>query len=219
MRVLVVSAHPDDEYLGVGGTIIRHLDAGDAVTVVLVCEGVTVRVHTAVTYQENCSSRAAHLIGLNDLRMLTYADQRLDMISQVDLNGEFEGLVADVCPDIVYTHFWGDANRDHQMIAESMLVALRPKPCSEVKRLLMFETPSSTEWAPTRPQSTFQPNWFVDISAQLDRKLAALACYDTEMMPYPHPRSLRALEYRARYWGSQVGVEAAEPFMLVRALE
>lgn len=219
MNVLIISAHPDDEYLGVGGTLIKHLDAGDRVTAVILCEGVTVREHTAMAHQHDCARQAADLIGLRDLRRLDFPDQRLDTMSQVELNAVFEGLIRELQPEIIYTHFWGDINRDHQLMAESLLVAARPKPGCPVRRILMFETPSATEWSPGRPQSAFTPNWFVDINAQLERKLAALACYDTEMLEFPHPRSLVALEHRARHWGSLVGLPAAEPFVLVRQLE
>lgn len=218
MNVLIVSAHPDDEYLGIGGTLIKHLDAGDRVTVALVCEGVTVRQHTSHLHQEDSAERAARVVGLHDLRRLGFPDQRLDTYSQIELNTAFEALIAEVAPAVIYTHFWGDANRDHQIIADAMLVAARPKPGCVVRRILVFETPSSTEWSPAGLRPAFAPTCFVDISVQLERKLAALACYDTEMQPFPHPRSLEAVAYRARHWGSTVGVLAAEPCMLVREL-
>ena len=107
-------------------------------------------------------------------------------------------------------------NRDHQVLHECTLVACRPKPGAFVKRVLAYSVPSSSDWAPQIPGRSFVPNWFVDISATLARKLTALDHYQSETPSFPHPRSLRAIETQARFWGSCVGVEAAEPFVLMR---
>ena len=87
-----------------------------------------------------------------------------------------------------------------------------------MKRLLSFEVTSSTEWQPPDSASAFQPNWFVDISPQWRRKREALEAYASEMRPWPHARSLQAVEHLARWRGAQVGVEAAEAFCLLRQL-
>jgi hypothetical protein len=82
----------------------------------------------------------------------------------------------------------------------------------------MFETPSSTEWGSVQLVPGFQPGLFVDIAATLERKIEAFACYTKEVRPSPHPRSPESLRARARYWGSLVNRQAAEPFALVRCL-
>ena len=87
-----------------------------------------------------------------------------------------------------------------------------------VKQLLSFEVASSTEWQPPGSGQAFQPNWFVDVTAQWQRKQEALMAYANEMRPWPHARSLRAIEHLARWRGAQVGIEAAEAFCLLRHL-
>jgi len=84
--------------------------------------------------------------------------------------------------------------------------------------LASFETPSSTEWADPVEAMPFVPTRFVDVRKTLDVKLAAMESYRSELRDYPHPRSLRALEERAAYWGSLVGLTAAEPLVLLREI-
>jgi LmbE family N-acetylglucosaminyl deacetylase len=112
----------------------------------------------------------------------------------------------------VYCQYGGDINRDHQLLFKALLVATRPTEVS-IDAVYAFETASSTEWAHPR---TFTPDTWVDISATLPQKLAAMACYESELREYPHPRSLPALEHRARAWGNQHCLDAAEVFMTVR---
>ena len=120
-------------------------------------------------------------------------------------------------PEYVYVHHAGDVNVDHRRLHEAV-AACRPTPGHVVKRILSFEVPSSTEWQPPTSAPFFQPNWFVDISDQWERKRAALATYSSEMRDWPHARSLEAVEHLARWRGAQVGVKAAEAFCLLRQL-
>jgi LmbE family N-acetylglucosaminyl deacetylase len=145
-------------------------------------------------------------------------DQKLDTVPLSDVTAEIEMLVRELRPEVVYTHFGGDINRDHQILAEATLVATRPYAAPWVREILMFETPSSTEWGSTTILPAFQPTVFVDVAATIEKKVEAFACYTAEQRPWPHPRSGQALRERARYWGSLVNLEAAEPFMVVRGL-
>jgi LmbE family N-acetylglucosaminyl deacetylase len=184
-RVLVIAAHPDDEVLGVGGTVIKHEAAGDEV-----------RVH--VIY--NCRIDPPDDVGWHEL------PQGADPKEAIELTVRYWQ------PDIVYTHFAGDINADHRRISEAVRVACRPYAAPSVHRLLEFYTPSSTEWG-----EAFKPNVYVDISDHIAAKTEAmLRHYESEMRPFPHPRSSIALVNTAAFWGSHVGYAAAEPFVLVR---
>jgi len=219
MRVLVVAAHPDDELLGVGATIARHVDAGDTVTAVVVSEGATTRYGAAGERTLVDAGRAAAaVLGVADLRFLGLPDQHLDARPILEVIQAVEGVTRDVRPEIVYTHHWGDVNRDHRVVSEAVLVACRPVGPDAPRRLLCFETPSSTEWSAPDPASAFVPNWFVDATATIEKKLAAMACYPTELRPPPHPRSLESLRSRAQYWGQIAGRSYAEAFVLVREI-
>ncbi len=210
--VLVIAAHPDDEVLGCGGTVALHARAGDEVTAVIACEGESLRYGPGGVGQSEHSRRAAEMLGLKESRRLGFPDQRLDTLTLLDLIAPLERAVREVRPAVVYCQFGGDANRDHELLFRAALVATRPlEPFLEA--VYAFDTASSTEWGYPR---SFVPDTWVDISTTLEQKLCAMACYESEVRPYPHPRSLEALRHRAHAWGNQCCMEAAEVFMTVR---
>ena len=225
-KVLVVAAHPDDEVLGCGGTIARHADEGEEVHVLIVAEGATSRLqHRDRTQVKNellslakAAEIAGSILGAASVNLLNLPDNRLDSLDRLDLIKTIEEHLNDYMPQIVYLHHAGDVNIDHRRLHEAVVTACRPTPNQPVRQLLSFEVASSTEWQPPGSALTFQPNWFVDISAQWKRKREALLAYSSEMRAWPHSRSLEAVEHLARWRGSQVGVEAAEAFTLLRQL-
>ena len=211
-RILVIAAHPDDEILGCGGTVALHAKAGDAVTAVIVCEGESLRYGPNGVGQAEHIRNAAAALGVADVRPLGFADQRLDTLALTDIITPLERIVRDVRPQIVYCQYGGDANLDHAIVFKAQLVATRPTEPS-IEAIYAFDTASSTEWGFPR---TFLPDTWVDVTATLEQKLAAMACYESEVRDYPHPRSLEALRYRAHAWGNQACMHAAEVFMTVR---
>jgi LmbE family N-acetylglucosaminyl deacetylase len=211
-RVLVIAAHPDDEVLGCGGTVALHTQRGDHVTSVIMCEGESLRYGQHGVGQADHIKRAAEALGVCDVRPLGFADQRLDTMPLTELIFPLDAIVKEVQPHIVYCQFGGDINRDHHLLFQAALVATRPT-AGWVQAVYAFDTASSTEWAFPR---TFAADTWVDIAATLELKLAAMACYTSELRSYPHPRSLEALRNRACAWGNQQCLEAAEAFMTVR---
>jgi LmbE family N-acetylglucosaminyl deacetylase len=215
-RVLVVGAHPDDELLGLGGTLRRHVLRGDEVHVLILCENMSLRYRSPEeagfdTVQH--ARRAAGLMGFASVQCLGFPDQRLDAGPILEVIRPIERLVKELQPRYVYTHWSGDINRDHRVAHEATLVACRCK-AKSVELLLAYETASETEFG---VPYNFSPNFFVDISATLPAKLEALACYESEMEAYPNARSLQAIEERARTWGQAAGMPAAEPFQILRS--
>jgi len=219
MKILVVAAHPDDELLGLGGTVAAHVAQGDTVQLAIMCGGGSVRyVPEGSPSVRKEAEQAAEILGVAELILRDLPDQRLDTLPISQIAGEIESLLKSFCPDTVYSHFCGDINRDHRVLAEAVMVAARPYAAPFVREILMYETPSSTEWGLPQLSSAFIPNVFVDITNFLETKLRAFSCYSAESCPEPHPRSLPALRARAQYWGSLVNREAAEPFIAVRSL-
>ena len=223
-RVLVVAAHPDDEILGLGGTVARHGDEGDRVRTLILAEGATSR--DAVRDAEGRSDelhqlvvaaqRAAEALGVEAPQMLGLPDNRMDSLTLLDVVKPIEQLVRSFQPQIVYTHHGGDLNVDHQVAHQAVLTACRPLPGSSVEAIYTFETVSSTEWASESTGDTFRPTRFVGITDQLERKLAALEAYSSEMAAFPHARSMESVRALAALRGASVGVDAAEAFMVVR---
>lgn len=226
MSVLVVAAHPDDEALGCGGTIARLSEEGRTVHVVILAEGITSRDatpgHSARREELSALGRAAkaagHTLGAASVNLQRFPDNRLDSLDRLEVTKAVESWIDEVQPDTVLTHHAGDVNIDHRRIHEAVVTACRPQPGHCVRRLLFFEVASSTEWQPPGSAAPFEPNVFVDISNYLERKLAALEIYESEMRPWPHARSREAVSHQARWRGASVGVEAAEAFILGREL-
>ena len=219
-RVLVLAAHPDDEVLGMGGTIAVHADAGDEVRIVVVTDG------SSTQYPGDAEIRARKVdealeaaaeLGVTDYVHLDLPDMRLDTLPHVEVNRVVEEHLREWQAEVVYTAH-PDVNLDHRTLFDSVAVATRPTPGQPVRRLLTYAPTSSTEWTPAAT-NWFVPNWFVDISSTFQRKLDAFACFKTEERPVPHPRNARALEAHAQLHGATVGCEYAEPFVLVRGLE
>lgn len=222
-NVLVVAAHADDEALGCGGTIRRHVDAGDRVEVLFLTNGVGSRTDAdaaAVERRRNAMQAALKILGVQHYACHDFPDNALDtvpLLEVVRVIGEFAGHFEDI--DYVYTHHAGDLNIDHQVAHRAVMTQFRPQPHTiHPKSILSFEVPSSTGWFGASGAKPFVPNYFVNITATLKAKQAALDTYAEEMRPWPHARSLEAVKSLAAYRGASVGLEAAEAFLLERAV-
>ncbi len=225
-NVLVVAAHPDDEVLGCGGTIARLAAAGRAVHVLLLADGENSRsavdrsgVATGAVAARNAAAKqACRILGCTSVESLALPDNRMDGLVLLDVAKEIEARIARHAPTTLLTHHGGDVNVDHRVAHQAVIVACRPVPGHSVRELLFFEVPSSTEWRPPGSADSFAPNYFVDVSVTLDRKMMALDAYASELRDFPHPRSRPAIETLARWRGATVGVAAAEAFVLGRKI-
>ncbi len=219
MRVAVIAPHPDDEILGCGGTIARHVERGDDVHVVVVSRGVPEIFPPEEIEATRRELRAAHdVLGVDAARFLDFPAPKLDLVPRHALADALATVLGDLRSDVLYVPHWGDLHGDHQAVFDACLVAARPIGDHPVRRLLCYETLSETEWAGPRASEVFTPSVFIDVSSVLDRKLKAMACYRSQLKSPPHPRSLEGIEALARVRGSTVGCAAAEAFFLVREI-
>ena len=236
MKVLVVVAHPDDEVLGMGGTIKKLSKKGHTVKIVVMATGITARRSTNFQNSSNYTinptdkkildkqikilhthaTKAAKILGVSKIEFLNYPDNEMDQVSNIELTKSIEKIIEKFKPEVIYTHTPFDVNVDHVSCYNAVLTATRPKKNTVVKKVLCFEVPSSTEWNFT---SVFAPNTFVDITNEIKNKIKALKVYKTEIRNFPHPRSTRALQTIGIRWGSVSGFAVAEAFSLVRVLE
>jgi len=222
--ILILAAHPDDEVLGCGGTIAKLTDQGAIVHIAFLADGVFSRdgdaaaQHQELQVRRAAAQKACNILGAKSVSFGEFPDNRMDTVALLDIIKVVEELIARHKPEVVFTHHAGDVNIDHRRIHEAVVTACRPQRGHPVKTLLCFEVPSSTEWQLTGSAPAFAPNWFVNISDTLDRKLAALDAYAAELRAWPHPRSRRGVEHLAHWRGATVGVDAAEAFMLGRQL-
>ncbi|UZP66802.1 PIG-L family deacetylase [Desulfovibrio mangrovi] len=231
-NVMVIAAHPDDEILGCGGTMARLAAQGTRVSVLLLGEGPLARIASeqgplADRERERAfaSARTAgDILGISqvitpaDRGFSGFPDNRFDSLPLIELVKYIEEIGNEIRPDTVFTHHFGDLNIDHRLTHHAVLTAFRPLPGAYVKNIMAFEVPSSTEYSGSSIHSPFVPNLFVDISGTLEAKMNALHAYETEMRPFPHPRSHEGVHHLAKLRGAQSGCNAAEGFMLCRGM-
>ena len=211
--VLVVGAHPDDEILGVGGTLSKHSSRGDEVHALILCEGMSLRYpDEKIDFLKFEGENASKVIGMKTWTQHGFPDQMLDTMPLSKIAKPIEEKIRNLKPTIIYTHIKNDINKDHKIAHEATLVASRCKEKS-ISFIYGYETPSETEWE--IPYS-FKPNFYVDISDHIDTKIEAMKCYKSQLYDSPHPRSLEHLKNRSRYWGEIMLMQMAEPFEMLR---
>ncbi len=223
-KILVIAAHPDDELLGVGGTIRKLVNEGCEAHAVILAEGITSRSETRDEADKNelfelqKDAKAASIeVGYSSIDFCGLPDNRMDEKDLLDIIKIISKYVEKYKPDTIFTHHHGDLNIDHRLTCEAVLTACRPVGEYSVKRIYAFETPSSSEWNYNYTEP-FKPNVYFDVTDTLEAKVDGMACYRSESTVYPHPRSPEALRSLGKYRGSNVGVDMAEAFMLLREI-
>jgi LmbE family N-acetylglucosaminyl deacetylase len=219
-NVVIVCAHPDDEVLGVGGAIQRHIDDGDKVTVIYVTDGYYIDNESEeIIHRRAAAEAACRKLGVGEKVFMGKKGLMLDTYSSAILNGELSKIFRSIMPDIVYTHNWGDINLDHKVVFDMVMVASRPHKGGPRCDILVFETLSSTEWSGTQESIAFIPNKFIEITeAQVRNKVEAFCCYGQEVQEYPNPRSEAGIINLARYRGQAISSYYAESFHVVRSI-
>lgn len=217
-NILVVAAHPDDEMLGCGATLAKLVRAGATVTMLLLGEGPMSRGADGTQRERAVASAraAAKQLGISDVRFGSLPDNSFDTVSLLSIIRLVEEVADEVLPDTVFTHHAGDLNVDHQRTHQAVMTAFRPLPTQKPVLLLGFEVLSSTDYTPAGTLTPFMPQVYVDVAETLAAKQLALAEYGEEMRPWPYSRSHQAVEHLARLRGANVGMEAAEAFVLYR---
>jgi LmbE family N-acetylglucosaminyl deacetylase len=223
MNVLAVVAHPDDEVLGVGGTIARHADESDEVHVCILADGVGSRheeldeeAREQIETRRERARGACDVLGVESVSFYSFPDNEFDSVPLLEIVKTVEKEIEEHKPSVVYTHHYGDLNIDHELACRAVTTATRPLKDSGVERVLAFETLSATEWSVPSPENAFQPQHFVNVEEQLDRKLEALRVYEDELREAPHPRTVETVRQNAEVWGAKAGIPAAEPFEILR---
>jgi len=224
-KILVAAAHPDDEILGVGGTLKKHIQNGDEVYCIILGEGVTSRSANRegadldkLNKLHQDSMKVSKIMGFKEIKFLNLPDNRFDSVDLLDIVKKIEECVEIIKPEIVYTHHYGDLNIDHRKTFEAVMTAARPIGEYSIKEIYTFETLSSTEWNYQNSQNAFKPTVFIEINETLTCKLEAMSCYETELRDYPHPRSLKSIEIAALKWGTVINEKYCEAFELVRKI-
>ncbi len=215
----MIAPHPDDEVLGVGGTMARLADNGAEVTVAVVTKAYPPLFSEAISIEGRREAKVAHdMLSVAHTRYLDQPAAEIDDVAHHELNRVLLELVRDCRPDLVFLPFMGDLHLDHQLILTSSLVATRPSQDDYPPIILSYETVSETNWNAPGQTPSFTPNIFIDIGATLERKLKAMEAFGSQSRAFPHERSTRSLEALATLRGCTVHRPAAEAFVAVRAV-
>lgn len=219
-RILVVAPHPDDEVLGVGGTIARSVAAGHDVSVVIVTKGFPPVFDEEFIATGRREAKDAHAkLGVTDTVFLDFPAAALDSVEHREVNDRLAEVIHRIRPDVLYIPFNGDIHTDHQLIFQSCLVAARPNGGYTPRTIYAYETLSETNWNAPYLTPSFVPNVFVDISEHLDAKVGAMRAFASQIKLAPHERSAEALVALATLRGSTVSRRAAEAFVLIRDIK
>lgn len=217
MKVLVIAPHPDDEVLGVGGTIAKRAMAGCEVVVCICTKGVHAMFDPEVIKAGRHEAMDVHnYLGVKETLLLDLPAAELDRVPMTDIVKKIENVISDELPDEIFIPHHGDIHNDHKTIAAATMVAARPKKFKKPVKILSYEVPSETGWDVPSQENAFIPNVYEDITTTIDKKLNSVVMYKSQAEIWPGARSAGAVKALAEYRGTTVCVPYAEAFQLVR---
>jgi LmbE family N-acetylglucosaminyl deacetylase len=219
MKILIIAPHMDDEVLGVGGTIARHVDLGDEVKVCIVANRAYDHKYDNKKIEEEKKStkKAQKILGYQHLKFLDLPDEQLDN-KIIDIIIPLEKVYIDFKPDIVYINHHSDVNQDHQAVFKAGMIVCRTISSHKIKKIYSYEVPSSTDQSPPILHWSFIPNFYVNIESYLEKKIQALRCYDRESRIFPNPRSPEGIRNYSIKRGMEAGLNAAEAFIVIKEI-
>jgi LmbE family N-acetylglucosaminyl deacetylase len=217
MKIIVVSAHPDDEIIGCGGTLLKHKKAGDEIywliiTNVSVQQGFS---EERVSSRQKEIAKVAEMMGFSETIKLDYPTMSLSSSSLLTLIPKVSDVFSRIKPERVYVMNRSDAHSDHRFTFDAVMACTKSFRYPFIKTVMMYECLSETEFAPALPERVFIPNSYVDVSMFFKRKLEVMKVYESELAEHPFPRSIRNMEAQAVMRGATAGVEYAEAFQVI----
>ncbi len=219
-NVLVISVHPDDETLGCGGTLLKHKNCGDNLNWLIITNVNNEKIwgKEFISKRQIEIKKVSESYGFTETIKLNFETAELDQIPFVKLTENISNAIKKIKPDTVYLHNKSDIHSDHRMSFEAIISAVKSFNNPFIKEVLMFETISETDFAPPFPENAFMPNYFVDISDYIEKKIEIINMYSSEIREHPFPRSERNIISLATVRGAQCGVDSAEGFVILKKI-
>ncbi len=216
-KVIVISAHPDDEVIGCGGSLLKHKANNDSIAWLIITNVSVEKGFTEerVSSRQNEIERVSAQFGFDNVYKLDYPTATLDSTTAFALINDISKVFNDFKPSVIYTVNRSDAHSDHRFTFEAVASCTKSFRYPFIKRVLMYECLSETEFAPVLAEKTFLPNYYVDISDYFDKKVQITKIYESELGDHPFPRSLENLKALAIFRGATAGVKYAEAFQLI----
>lgn len=210
MNVLIIATHLDDEVIGCGGAILKHVNEGHNVYVCFLCGGTSVRYpeNDLVETRRNHGKKVAEMLGIKEIFFYDFPIIMLDTIPQLEIVTALEKVIFKIKPQIIYTHYSDDINSDHKVVYDATMVWCRPSKTPFLKKVLLYEIFGSNR--------NFNPNYYISIDKYIERKLEALSLYTTEINV--QTRNLDTIRKVAQYRGSEINCEYAEGFIVYREI-
>lgn len=221
MKIVVISAHPDDEILGCGGTLLKHIKNGDEVIWLII----TNIFESQGFSKERIMSRQIEIdtikyrMGFSSVFKLDYPTMSLDSSSINSMISKISGIFNDFKPEVVYIMNRSDAHSDHRITFDAVFACTKSFRYPFIKNVLMYECISETEFAPALSERVFQPNYFVDVTDHFEKKLEMMKVYESELGEHPFPRSIDNITALAHFRGATAGVKYAEAFQLLKFID
>ena len=220
-KVLVIAAHPDDETIGCGGSICRHVQAGDDVGIITLTNGVHSRDNASdddIEKRNIAAEKAMSTLGATWIGAGDFPDNKIDSVPLIDVIKFIESFKDTFYPNIIYVHSPTDLNIDHRIAASATLTAYRPEPKESYEEIRFYEVASSTDFTVKQLEKKFDPNLYINIDTFIEKKISALKSYNIEMRESPHSRSYEKIQSLAQHRGSESGMNYAEAFEVVRKI-
>ncbi len=221
MNVLVISAHPDDETLGVGGTILRHIALGDKVFW-LIATNITKECgydQQVVFSRQKEIEQVSKLYGFAEVLKLDYLTATLSSNDLPSLVNRISKIISDIQPNVLYVPNRSDVHSDHRVMFDAVSASSKSFRHSYIQKVLMYECLSETEFSPPFQENAFVPNYFIDISDYFEQKIEIMRVYESELGPHPFPRSEENIRALAILRGATCGSQYAESFQLLKFIE
>ena len=207
-KILCVSVHPDDETLGCGGTLLKHKAKGDEIYCVHVTNGNEKQKSVICLLRELYEFKETYQLGLPEIKLTD--------IPLSEIISKLSAVIQQVKPDYLYIPNRSDAHSDHRIVFEALTACTKSFRYPFIKKIMMCEVISETDFSPALPENIFIPNVFMDISDFIERKHEILNVFESELLTSPYTRSIDAILALSKYRGSQINVNYAEAFMLLK---
>ena len=203
-----------------GGTILKHKVIGDKIYW-LIITNIDVKNgwnKDIVEKRQKEIETIAEIYGFEKTFKLDYPAAKLDVIPIQEIIESISKVIFEIKPEIIYLPNRSVVHTDHQITFKAAYSCTKNFRYPFIKKILMYETLSETELAPTLPENTFIPNVFVNITKYFEKKLEIFKIYKSELMKEPLPRSLEVIEAFNKCRGIQMGEKYAEAFVLLKEI-
>lgn len=220
-NVIVISAHPDDETLGVGGTLLKHKNSGDKLYWIIAThiseeDGFS---RDRVISRQSEIEEVKNRFGFEEVFFLNYSTMSLTSSSVNSIIPTISRIFLEIKPEILFSLNRSDAHSDHRYFSDAVMACTKSFRYPFLKKVLMYECISETEFAPSFPEKVFIPNYFVDISNFFEEKIEIMKIYSSELGEHPFPRSEKNIRALATFRGAVAGCQYAEAFQVVKIIE